>query len=189
MKTILGSRRGAAAVAAVAILAVASLPCTLGFAPATAGFSLRGGAASVNRMGKMAPLAGLRMASSDAINNGKSWNAYVKEGMEAPATGARQPEGPLEDDPTLAMVEDIILAVDERKGENIWAARVAHLTYTTSFFVNVEGTSRPMLQAIAANVEEMMSEKHGREIKWQVSLPIDTRGEHAHATPSRHWKG
>lgn len=173
MKNYLGSRGGAAAVAAIAILAVASVPCTLGFAPAMVGYSLKvRAAASVNRLRTMTPPVGLRMASSDAINDGKSWDAYVKAGIEAPAPGARQPEGPLEDDPSLAMIEDIILAVDERKGENIWAARVAHLTYTTSFFVNVEGTSRPMLQAIAANVEEMMGEKHGREIKWQVGPKV-----------------
>jgi ribosomal silencing factor RsfS len=100
--------------------------------------------------------------------SGKGWNQYVKEGIEQPMTSKRQPEGPLEDDPSLPMVEDIIRSCDERKADFIWAARVAHLTYTTSFFVNVQGTSRPMLQAIAGNIEEMMSEKHEREIKWQV---------------------
>uniref|UniRef100_A0A7S0VSN1 Ribosomal silencing factor RsfS n=1 Tax=Hemiselmis tepida TaxID=464990 RepID=A0A7S0VSN1_9CRYP len=100
-------------------------------------------------------------------NDGMAWDKYVKEGMEAPMQSVAEPEGPLEEDPSLPMIEDIIVAADERKGERIWAARVSHLTFTTSFFVNVEGTSRPMLQAIAANVEEMMLEKHGREIKWQ----------------------
>jgi len=100
-------------------------------------------------------------------NDGMAWDKYVKEGMEAPMQSVAEPEGPLEEDPSLPMIEDIIAAVDERKGERIWAARVSHLTFTTSFFVNVEGTSRPMLQAIAANVEEMMLEKHQREIKWQ----------------------
>jgi hypothetical protein len=100
--------------------------------------------------------------------SGKGWNEYVREGIEQPMTSKRQPEGPLEDDPSLPMIEDIVRSCDERKADFIWAARVAHLTYTTSFFVNVQGSSRPMLQAIAGNVEEMMMEKHQREIKWQV---------------------
>ncbi len=105
-------------------------------------------------------------------DEGKNWNQYVKEGMEQPMTSKRQPEGPLEDDPVLPMIEDIIRACDERKAEGIWAARVAHLTYTTSFFVNVQGTSRPMLQAIAANVEDQMLQKYEREIKWQVDYRL-----------------
>ena len=37
----------------------------------------------------------------------------------APLTSKRQPEGPLEDDPTMPMVEDIIRALDDRKVTNI----------------------------------------------------------------------
>ena len=53
------------------------------------------------------------------------------------------------------------------QAEGIWAVRVAHLTYTTEFFINCHGTSRPMLQAIAGSVEDAMNEKHERSIKWQ----------------------
>lgn len=45
--------------------------------------------------------------------------------------------------------------------------RVAHLTYSTEFFINCHGTSRPMLQAIAGSVEDVMLEKYDRPIKWQ----------------------
>jgi len=41
------------------------------------------------------------------------------------------------------------------------------LTYSTEFFINCHGTSRPMLQAIAGNVEDVMLEKYDRPIKWQ----------------------
>mmetsp|Transcript_44859 Transcript_44859/g.72192 ORF Transcript_44859/g.72192 Transcript_44859/m.72192 type:complete len:294 (-) Transcript_44859:318-1199(-) len=85
----------------------------------------------------------------------------------APISSKRQPEGPLEDDPSLPMIEDIIRSLDARKAEGIWAVRVAHLTYTTEFFINCHGTSRPMLQAIAGSVEDAMNEKHERSIKWQ----------------------
>jgi ribosome-associated protein len=53
------------------------------------------------------------------------------------------------------------------QAEGIWAVRVSHLTYSTEFFVNCHGTSRPMLQALAGNVEDMMLEKYDRPIKWQ----------------------
>jgi ribosome-associated protein len=53
------------------------------------------------------------------------------------------------------------------QAQGIWAVRVAHLTYSTEFFVNCHGTSRPMLQAIAGNVEDLMLEKYDRPIKWQ----------------------
>jgi len=85
----------------------------------------------------------------------------------APISSKRQPEGPLEDDPSLPMVEDIIRSLDDRKAQGIWAVRVAHLTYTTEFFINCHGTSRPMLQAIAGSVEDAMNEKYERSIKWQ----------------------
>ena len=84
-----------------------------------------------------------------------------------PISSRREPEGPLEDDPSLPMVEDIIRALDDRKAQGIWAVRVAHLTYSTEFFINCHGTSRPMLQAIAGSVEDTMLEKYERPIKWQ----------------------
>ena len=84
-----------------------------------------------------------------------------------PISSRREPEGPLEDDPSLPMVEDIIRALDDRKAQGIWAVRVAHLTYSTEFFINCHGTSRPMLQAIAGSVEDTMLEKYDRPIKWQ----------------------
>jgi len=84
-----------------------------------------------------------------------------------PLPAKREPEGLLEDDPSLPMIEDIIRALDERKADGIWAVRVAHLTYSTEFFINCHGTSRPMLQAIAGNVEDVMLEKYDRPIKWQ----------------------
>ena len=74
------------------------------------------------------------------------WNRYAKAGLELPLSPKRQPEGPLAEDPSLPMIEDIIRAADDRKAQSIWAVRVAHLTYSTEFFVNVQGSSRPMLQ-------------------------------------------
>jgi ribosome-associated protein len=53
------------------------------------------------------------------------------------------------------------------QAQGIWGVRVSHLTYTTEFFINCHGTSRPMLQAIAGSVEDVMLEKYDRPIKWQ----------------------
>ena len=87
-----------------------------------------------------------------------------------PISSDRQPEGLLEDDPTLPMVEDMIRALDERKAQGIWAVRVAHLTYSTEYFLNCHTSSRPMMQAVAGSVEDMMLEKYDRPIKWQGNL-------------------
>jgi hypothetical protein len=76
------------------------------------------------------------------------WQKYAQASLELPLSPKRQPDGPLQDDPSLPMIEDIIKAADDRKAQNIWASRVSHLTYTTEFFVNVQGTSRPMLQVL-----------------------------------------
>ena len=74
------------------------------------------------------------------------WDKYARAGLEMPLSPKRQPEGPLEEDPSIPMIEDIIRAADDRKAQSIWAVRVAHLTYSTEFFINVQGSSRPMLQ-------------------------------------------
>ena len=83
---------------------------------------------------------------SERTGPAAEWNKYVKAGLTQPLSPKRQPEGPLAEDPSLPMIEDIIRAADDRKAQSIWAVRVAHLTYSTEFFINVQGSSRPMLQ-------------------------------------------
>jgi hypothetical protein len=97
---------------------------------------------------------GVTMQRAGAKGVGRRRQPSTQKGPvgNQPVVARREPEGPLSDDPALPMIEEIIKAIDERKGLEIWAARVAHLTYTTSFIVNCQGSSRPQLQAIAANV-------------------------------------
>jgi hypothetical protein len=90
------------------------------------------------------PLGGCRMAQRGGP--AAEWDKYARTGLEMPLSSKRQPEGPLDEDPSLPMIEDIIRAADDRKAQSIWAVRVAHLTYSTEFFINVQGSSRPMLQ-------------------------------------------
>lgn len=51
----------------------------------------------------------LRAEQEVREENNKDWNKYIKEGMEIQTSTKREPEGPLEDDPTLPMIEDIII--------------------------------------------------------------------------------
>ena len=67
---------------------------------------------------------------------------------------------PLNEDPLVPMVENIIRAADKRKAKNMKAIRIEHLTEITTFMVIVEGNSRPQNQAIANAIEEEVLLNH-----------------------------
>ena len=58
----------------------------------------------------------LRVAMQfQSTSSARGREADFKMPTSKPLPAKRQPEGPLEDDPTLPMIEDIIRAVDDRK--------------------------------------------------------------------------
>jgi ribosome-associated protein len=69
----------------------------------------------------------------------------------------------LEDDEELPVVLTAVKAADMRKGGNIKAMRISHMTEVTTFMVIVEGNSKPQNQAIANAIKDSMWESHYRE--------------------------
>ena len=68
----------------------------------------------------------------------------------------------IEDDENLPAVLTAVKAADMRKGGNIKAIRISHMTEVTTFMVIVEGNSKPQNQAIANAIEDDMWEEHYR---------------------------
>lgn len=61
---------------------------------------------------------------------------------------------PLMEDPLIPMITAIVNAADGRKAQFMSAFRVSSVTEVTTFFVVLEGNSRPQNQAIALAVED-----------------------------------
>ena len=141
---VLGFVCGAEAFTALSSLALRQAPSLRAGSTCRAPALAVNGVTMQNKRGNAATPQGVGQRRQASTQKGPVGNA--------PIIGRREPEGPLSDDPALPMIQDIVRAMDERKAGDIWAARVAHLTYTTSFIVNCGGASRPALQAIAANV-------------------------------------
>jgi len=64
------------------------------------------------------------------------------------------PAVPLMEDPLIPMIGAIVNAADGRKAQYMSAFRVSSVTEVTTFFVVLEGNSRPQNQAIALAVED-----------------------------------
>lgn len=141
---VLGFVCGAEAFMALSPLALRQAPSLRAARACRAPALAANGVTMQNKRGGAASPQGVGQRRAESKQKGPVGNA--------PIIGRREPDGPLNDDPALPMIQDIIRAMDERKAGDIWASRVAHLTYTTSFIVNCAGASRPALQAIAANV-------------------------------------
>ncbi|CAM9739269.1 unnamed protein product, partial [Chrysoparadoxa australica] len=72
-----------------------------------------------------------------------------------------------QEDELLKEVYTAIRAADERKAGDVRCLKVSHLTVMTEYMIILVGTSRPQNQAIAANIIELMEEKHERICKQQ----------------------
>jgi ribosome-associated protein len=108
----------------------------------------------------------LVMAGSAAPrrSNGNKQTRRAKLFRDIEATPApRLPDGPAEDDPASPLALAAARAGDDRKAQQITAIRVGHLTSATSFFVNMQGSSRAQIDAIVKNVEVELSERFGLE--------------------------
>jgi len=84
-----------------------------------------------------------------------------------PSTTPREPDGPPEDDPSTEMVLAIVRAADARKAKEICALRVGHLTSATSYFVNMQGSSKAQIQAIVKSIEDELDEQFSRSASRQ----------------------
>ena len=77
--------------------------------------------------------------------------------------GSDEPKIPIEDDEMLPFVLTAVKAADMRKGGNIKALRISHMTEVTTFMIIVEGNSKPQNQAIANAIEDDIWAKYSRE--------------------------
>ena len=57
----------------------------------------------------------------------------------------------------------ICKALSEKKGEDITILNVSHLTTVADYFIICSGKSAPQVRALAENVDEVLSKKHGIE--------------------------
>lgn len=75
----------------------------------------------------------------------------------------RLPDCPADEDPATPLALAAAQAGDDRKAQQITALRVGHLTSATSYFVNMQGSSRAQIDAIVKNVEVELLEQFGLE--------------------------
>jgi len=74
------------------------------------------------------------------------------------------PQIKMEDDPELPIVFSAVKAADGRKGRNINAMRIAHLTEMTQYMIIAEGNSPPQTGAIVSAIEDELIEKYGLRV-------------------------
>ncbi|CAN8061329.1 unnamed protein product [Agarophyton chilense] len=78
---------------------------------------------------------------------------------------------PVEDDESAGIVRTAVRAIDQRKGENIVAFRVAKLTHITSFIVIASANNTPQMRAIANLVEDDLFKHHGMSSRRKDGVP------------------
>mmetsp|Transcript_78074 Transcript_78074/g.135411 ORF Transcript_78074/g.135411 Transcript_78074/m.135411 type:complete len:313 (+) Transcript_78074:49-987(+) len=95
----------------------------------------------------------------------KSWpnkaarEAILDDGMKPPEV-ARMPDGEAADDDSVDFVRDCVRAADERKAIDIVAFRVAHLTQSQDWLVNMIVNSRAQMGAVVSNIEDVIWETY-----------------------------
>jgi ribosome-associated protein len=76
----------------------------------------------------------------------------------------------IEDDEDYASVLTAVKAADMRKGGDIKAIRISHMTEVTTFMVIVTGNSKPQNQAIANAIQDEMWDAH-------IRAPLNNDGD------------
>lgn len=76
--------------------------------------------------------------------------------------GCGVPMTRMEDDDNIPAVLTAVKAADLRKGGNIKAIRISHMTEVTTFMIIVDGNSKPQIIAIANAIQDGIWDEHFR---------------------------
>lgn len=98
------------------------------------------------------------------------------------ATAQLSPDALKWDDPTVELVRQIVIAADERKGDNISLLKVEGISTLADYFVIITGFSRVQVRAIAGAIADQVEEhlqrnprrvEGGMESSWVLIDYID----------------
>ena len=93
------------------------------------------------------------------IDKQKDMLDFINE-PQGNSVGDDPPNVPPEQDELADLVRCVVKAADGRKADNIVALRVSQVSTLTSFLVILSGNSRPQNQAIAAAIQDDVSEQY-----------------------------